>query len=86
MRKTLPLMFFMLCIGSMVAFGQQRTLSGVIKDEQGLPIPGVSISVKGGKTIGLSDANGAFTVSVSADDETLVFTSVGIRSGRIKTR
>jgi len=79
MKKTMRLMLLMLlCMGSMYAFGQsKRTVSGTVKDSTGNGLPGVSVALKGGKTLSVSDPQGNFKVSVPVDGGTLVFTSIG---------
>ncbi|MGC4036579.1 MAG: SusC/RagA family TonB-linked outer membrane protein [Chitinophagaceae bacterium] len=86
MKKKLLHVFTMLfCIVGIVAYGQQKTVSGVIKDEQGQPVQGVSVSVKGGKTLAVTDASGSFSVSVEPTQKTLVFSSVGFETTEINT-
>ncbi len=59
------------------ARGQDRTISGVIKNEQGNPVSGASVSVKGSKVAAATDANGSFTLTVPARNATLVVSNVG---------
>ena len=53
---------------STVTWAQQGkyTLHGVVKDGDGLPLPGVAVMVKGGGNA-LTDIDGAYSVSVTAD-------------------
>lgn len=52
-------------------------ISGTITDEQGQPLPGVNILVKG-TTIGTtSDANGTYSLSVDDESAVLVFSFIG---------
>ena len=55
---------------------QQNSISGTVLDENGAPLPGVSVVVKGTTTGVSSDFDGNFAISASADD-TLVFSYVG---------
>ena len=43
----------------------QAPVSGKIIDEKGLPVPGVSVIIKGTKTGTVTDNNGAFTLNVA---------------------
>jgi TonB-linked SusC/RagA family outer membrane protein len=54
-----------------------RNISGKVSDEKGLPLPGVSIVVKGTKTGTATNADGAFQLSVPDGDGTLIFSYVG---------
>jgi TonB-dependent starch-binding outer membrane protein SusC len=46
-----------------MAFAQDRTISGKIIDESGLPLPGVNVLVKGTSTGAVSDGEGAYTIA-----------------------
>src|SRR6187402_618978 len=55
-------------------------VTGRILNDTGDPIPGVSISIKGGKVIGITNDQGQFTLSNIPDDATLVFSSVNMET------
>jgi TonB-linked SusC/RagA family outer membrane protein len=57
---------------------QQKTVSGMITDAQGIPLPGVTVIVKGTTLGTVSDVDGNFQFSVPASAETLVFSFVGM--------
>jgi TonB-linked SusC/RagA family outer membrane protein len=59
------------------AWGQNKMISGVIKNEQGNPVEGASVSVKGSKAATLTDANGAFSLSVPDGSSALTVSYVG---------
>jgi TonB-linked SusC/RagA family outer membrane protein len=52
------------------------TIKGVVKDETGLTLPGVSVIIKGTTNGTQTDVNGKFTLSVSPGD-VLIFSFVG---------
>jgi TonB-linked SusC/RagA family outer membrane protein len=61
------------------AFAQNggRAISGTVTDEKGVPMPGVSVIIKG-STVGIpTNANGAFEIHVADDAQILVFSFVG---------
>ena len=62
---------------SWVAFGQDRKVTGSVKDAKGDGIPGVSVAVKGTTTGSTTDVNGAFTLTVKSANAELQVTSVG---------
>ncbi len=66
---------FLLCANFVLA-QEKKTVAGIVQDEKGLPLVGVSIQEKGATNGTLTDANGAFKISVSTE-ATLVFTYVG---------
>jgi TonB-linked SusC/RagA family outer membrane protein len=57
-----------------------RTVTGVVKDEAGLTLPGVSILVKGKQLGTTTGANGSYTLEIGEDSDTLVFSFVGYLS------
>jgi TonB-linked SusC/RagA family outer membrane protein len=60
------------------AHAQTREVSGVvISGEDNLPLPGVSIIVKGTTTGTVTDVDGGFRISVPSDQSVLVFSFVG---------
>jgi TonB-linked SusC/RagA family outer membrane protein len=59
------------------AYAQTRAITGTVTEkDDGGPLPGVSVLIKGTKTGTQSNAQGQFTIQASTG-ETLVFTSVG---------
>ncbi len=76
------LCFFLVFIGTAV-WAQQRTISGTVTEQNGKPLPGVTVLVKG-TTIGtVTDTNGNFSFSIPADAETLQFSFVGMRTQEV---
>lgn len=60
---------------------QQRAITGKVTDEEGNPLPGVTISVKGSASaIANSDENGQFRINVAGETNVLTFSSVGYES------
>jgi TonB-linked SusC/RagA family outer membrane protein len=54
-----------------------RTITGTVKDDTGVGLPGVNIAIKG-TTVGTStDIDGKFSLSIPDDNATLVFSFVG---------
>ena len=62
---------------------QKKEISGTVKDSKGLPLPGVSVVVKG-TTLGIiTDADGKFMISVPVDSKILAFSFVGMKTQEI---
>ena len=60
---------------------QERTVTGTITQQESLqPFPGVEVSIKGTRIVAVTDAQGFYTLRVSADTETLVFSYLGYRT------
>lgn len=56
---------------------QQISVTGLVTDQDGKPLPGVTISLKGTTTGTTTDAAGQYTISVSGADGVLVFNLIG---------
>ena len=62
---------------------QQKTVSGVVKDNGNEPIPGVSIQIKGTTTGTITDIDGKYSLNVSGDDVVLVYSFIGMKTQQI---
>lgn len=76
--RTFWVCMFFVCVNLTHVFAQQKTITGTVKDQKGLPLPGVSIQVKNVPTAGTqSNADGKFSVKVSSGDPVLIFSFIG---------
>jgi TonB-linked SusC/RagA family outer membrane protein len=75
MKKRFTLMVVMLLTGCAFAFAQ-TTVTGVVKDDQGVTLPGVTVKIKGTTTAVATDVNGKYSINVPGN-ETLVFSFIG---------
>lgn len=65
-----------LCMGQ--ASAQKLTVTGTVKDRaDNMPIPGVSVRVKGTQTGTVTNGDGKYSINVPAGTITLVFTYIG---------
>ena len=79
MKKIAIFLSILLFMGTM-AFAQTRSLSGTVtSSEDNLPIPGVSVSVKGTTLGTITNMDGQFEFKVPEDAQTLVFSFVGMK-------
>ena len=62
-----------------LTFAQEKTISGTVSDNSGLPLPGVNIIVKGTNSGTQSDFDGNYTVNADVG-QTIVFSYVGFNS------
>jgi TonB-linked SusC/RagA family outer membrane protein len=83
MKRLLLNSFVLLCLlfSYTVAYAQGKTISGkVTSKEDGTPLPGVTVMVKG-TTVGTqTDVEGMYKLSVSDDAKILVFSFVGMKT------
>lgn len=59
-----------------IAFAQQKQVTGTVVDDQGLPLPGVNVLVKGTSKGAQTDFGGEYVINASPED-VLVFSYVG---------
>ncbi|MDD7886428.1 SusC/RagA family TonB-linked outer membrane protein [Flavivirga sp. 57AJ16] len=59
-----------------LAFAQEKTISGTVSDDSGLPLPGATVLVKGTSSGTSSDFDGKYSIRAS-QGATLVFSFVG---------
>lgn len=64
-------------------FAPPIVIKGIVKDKNGIPLPGVSVSVLGSQGGVTTDVNGAFTISVP-ENSTLSFTFVGFKTENVR--
>ena len=62
-----------------ITFAQEQTISGVVTDQSGLPVPGVNVLVKGTQNGTQTDFDGNFKISAT-QGQTLVFTFIGMKT------
>ena len=60
-------------------FAQEKTISGTISDQSGMPLPGVNIIVKGTTNGTQSDFDGNYNINASTGD-VLTFSYVGLKT------
>lgn len=72
-------MILLIVVMSGVAFAQQKSVSGIVKDETNTPIPGVSVLAKGTTVGTVTDNNGKYSLTgIPANATILSFTFIGM--------
>jgi TonB-linked SusC/RagA family outer membrane protein len=64
-------------------YGQTKSISGVVNDNENKPIPGVNISIKGAKVQAVTDVNGKYTLENVDEKATIVFSYIGYLSQEV---
>lgn len=78
------LLFSLICQVQFVS-AQTRTISGTITDkDDGMPLPGVTVIVKGSSASTVTDANGKYSIRLPESGTTLIFTFVGFKPREVK--
>lgn len=68
-----------------LTFAQERSVSGTVSDNAGMPIPGVSVLVKGTKAGTQTDFDGKYTIKADAN-QILVFSYVGMKTEEVTAK
>src|SRR6478736_696528 len=76
MKKIVSTVLVALLCFSIATTAQVHVITGTVKDDQGAPVPSVSVKIKGTNTAAVGDQNGSFRISAS-ENQTLVFSAVG---------
>ncbi len=84
MQRLLFMLLPLLLLGLAFRPVHSHQVSGVIVDETGVPVAGVSIIEKGTRTGTSSDAKGKYTITVSNSGATLSFAAVGFRTQDVR--
>lgn len=81
--KTIFHTAFLLFCSISLAFGQQRTVKGVVSDGKGEPLVGATILLKGTTTATSAGPDGSYELALPADATTLVVSFVGAQSQEV---
>ena len=80
MKKKLLILVLGVFFVSLQAFAQQKTVTGKVTDDEGLPLPGASISIKGSTTGGTSSkVDGTYSILANAS-QVLQFKFIGTKT------
>lgn len=79
-QKPIVIIVFLL-VHSISIYAQDNTISGLVKDNEGEPLPGVSVAIKAGESISgvVTDINGKYQLKASPD-ATIEFSFIGFKS------
>lgn len=76
-------LFLSLFISNELSAQNGATVSGVIKDDTGFPVPGVNIVERGTKNFASTDMEGKYSMKLTTDKPVLVVTYVGFEAQTI---
>ncbi|MFC0776812.1 SusC/RagA family TonB-linked outer membrane protein [Flavobacterium sp. HJSW_4] len=72
----------LLVLVAQLSFAQERAVSGTVSDNAGMPLPGVSVLVKGTKAGTQTDFDGKYSIKASSS-QVLVFSYIGMKTQEI---
>ncbi len=82
--KKITISMFLLLLLTMSSFGQDRSITGTVNSsEDNLPLPGVTVLIKGTTRGTISGADGTYSLQFSGTTGTLQFSFVGMLSREI---
>jgi TonB-linked SusC/RagA family outer membrane protein len=67
----------------LISIAQEKTISGIISDQNNAPLPGVTVSVKGTTRSTITESTGAFRISAPSARSILVVSYVGMKTQEI---
>lgn len=73
----------LLVLVAQISFAQERAVSGVVSDNAGLPLPGVSVLVKGTQSGTQTDFDGKYSIKATSS-QVLIFSYVGMKTQEVK--
>lgn len=84
MRRIIQLIVFLIGTCFLQEANAQRwSVSGKVTDPTGVPMPGVSVLLKGSTVATLSDGNGSYTLSIPEKSSVLVFSYIGSKTKEV---
>ncbi|MGN6801417.1 MAG: carboxypeptidase-like regulatory domain-containing protein, partial [Ginsengibacter sp.] len=75
--------FLMLLFSFTTVMSQSRTVTGTVRSEAGEALLGVTVAVKGTKTVTATDASGKYSIQVPSGNPVLTFSYVGSKTQTI---
>lgn len=79
--KNYCFLLVLLVFSTTYALAQEKTVSGTVSDESGMPLPGVNVIVQGTTRGAQTDFDGNYTIK-AATGEILVFSFVGMKAAQ----
>ena len=80
MKNSLSILAITILGMIMIAFTPSRVITGKVTNSAGLPLYGVSVTVKGGSKATLTDKMGNYKISLEQKDRILVFSLIGFKT------
>ena len=85
LRNLLVLLSFCCFTLQLAAQNSGTTYKGTVVDDSDMPLPGVTVAIKGMKGVGTTtNAEGEFLINVPANKHTLVFTYIGMKQQEVR--
>jgi TonB-linked SusC/RagA family outer membrane protein len=76
------ILVLLLVLVAQITFAQERVVSGVVSDNAGMPLPGVSVLVKGTKSGVQTDFDGKYSIKATSS-QVLIYSFVGMKTKEV---
>ena len=76
------ILVLLLVLMAQITFAQERVVSGVVSDNAGMPLPGVSVLVKGTQSGVQTDFDGKYSIKATSS-QVLIFSYVGMKTKEV---
>jgi len=77
MKNSFKIFVILILAALAISFIETRTITGKVSDDQGTPLAGVTVKVKGAPTGTITDLQGNYKISVGQEEKILVFSFLG---------
>ncbi len=85
MKNTRCLLFsFAMFIATILSAQEKRTISGVVNDNNGKPVPAATVTIKGSSHTAIADDNGRYSIVIDKPNAVLIFTSTNFSPKEIR--
>lgn len=81
-QKLKGFMIFFFVLALQLTFAQERKITGTVSDNAGIPLPGVSVLVKGTNNGAQTDFDGKYAIK-AAPNQIIVFSYVGMKTQEV---
>ena len=81
-QKLKGLMVFIFVLSMQLIFAQEKKITGTVSDNAGVPLPGVSVLVKGTKSGTQTDFDGKYAIKANTN-QVLIFSYVGMKTQEV---
>ena len=86
-KNRLLMLLFLLVMNNMVLLAQvNRTVTGTVKDNKGLPVISATVNVKGSSQSTTTDENGNFSITLEKTNALLVISSIGFNTKELNSK
>lgn len=84
MKRTILILAAIVFTSGVLLATENRVISGVVSDQSGTVLPGVTIVVENSSRGTISDINGFYKIEVVSGDKRLIFSFIGMQTKKVK--